>query len=308
MTLGKFVNPSSLELISKSLKNGDKVLVTGASGWVGKTTCYLLSELGVPFYPVATYGREIQIGNRKLQIYSMDDHQIKYFSPSIFVDAAYLTREFSNEMPISEYISKNREVTQKSIDLIRENGISQYIGFSSGVTLTTSIEENEPYSMVKRDFEKQIDSKMSELQTRYSVGRIWSISGGLVDKIDGFAFSDIVSQAIKGRIVLKSSKPVIRRYCLVDEMLAIAFANTEKNMKIFDTGGPLTEIHEFANMVSQIVGVNSIANSEIDHFEIPDTYFSSNRDWKYLTGLYGLKAFAIEEQIELVLRSLRERE
>jgi nucleoside-diphosphate-sugar epimerase len=59
------VSPGARGLAAQALGN-DRVLVTGASGWLGRTALDLLAPLGLPTLALASRARRIRVGDREM--------------------------------------------------------------------------------------------------------------------------------------------------------------------------------------------------------------------------------------------------
>jgi hypothetical protein len=184
--------------------------------------------------------------------------------------------------------------------------VRKYIGFSSGATKhlaghsSFSIEEN-PYAAQKRMYESKISEITANLQSDISVARVWSVTGSYCTKPQTFAFTDLIAQAKLGLIEIKAKHLVFRRYCALEDVLAIAMLPTAPGSNpIFDTGGDLIELGELAKRVVNLVNPNAEIRRQIDP-ELPsDDYYSDSEDWDGLLQSADLAKDSISEQVTRV--------
>lgn len=299
-----FLYGPALELLKKNLNGNERVVIRGASGWVGRTAATMLHSLNVPISLFASRSRLEKIGEKNFYVSSWNIDNAINFEPTHIIDAGYITREFTSGMYEKDYISMNKLMTDQTIDLMKKVKGIKLISFSSGVTRMPS-EKGKPYTLAKQRDEKIFEEFANKTGKQISNFRIWSITGGLVTKKRGFAFSELILQALEGEIKVRSNKPVYRRFCLVDEIIAFGFLQFENPYRLVDTGGDLVEIHDLALKIKEIV--NPEANLEFEKIELnaePDNYFSKNWDWDNLAKIMNYRVSSIEEQIKLVKESL----
>jgi hypothetical protein len=104
-----------------------------------------------------------------------------------------------------------------------------------------------------------------------------------------------------GVIEIKAKHLVYRRYCALEDVLAISMPPTAPGSNpIFNTGGDLVELGELARMVVDLVNPNAEVRRQVDLELPPDNYHSDNKDWESLVGLRLMREDAIREQIARV--------
>jgi nucleoside-diphosphate-sugar epimerase len=185
--------------------------------------------------------------------------------------------------------------------------VRKYVGFSSGATMhlagqaSFSLQEN-PYAAQKRLYESKISEIAESLGVDISVARVWSVTGSYVTKPDSFAFTDLISQAKLGQIDIRSNHLIYRRYCSVEDVLAIAMIpEVPGRNTVFDTGGELVELGELAKLIVEIVNPNAEILRQLDSTVRQDNYHSDNKDWGHLTGVAKLPEDTLRDQIARVL-------
>jgi hypothetical protein len=299
-----FLYIPSIELLKRNLTGKERVVVKGASGWVGRTATLMLDALNIPTLLFASKARNEQIGEKHFWISEWDLNDALDFAPTHIIDAGYLTREFALEMDEKDYLFQNRLLTDQTLTLMDRVDKIKLIGFSSGVTQISN-EQGKPYTLNKQRDELLFKDFALKKNKQISNFRIWSMAGGLVTKQRGFAFSEFILQALEGRISVLTNKMVYRRYCLTDEIISLAFTSFSQPYRLVDTGGQLIEIHDLAKKIQEIVNPHSIRICEkvISECE-PDIYISDGGTWESLANSVRYNLSSIEDQIKLVRDSL----
>lgn len=296
------IHPKVADTISKHASSDDRVLITGATGWLGRTAVQMFAEFGVQILCVASRAREFKIGNNIYMASAWDLNQITDFSPTYVIDAAYVTREFAAESNLEDYIDTNRLLIDRISELAEFKSIRRLLTFSSGAAKQFANRddskelEDDPYGYLKSEAENTISELFSNSGVEFSIPRVWSIAGCHVSKISGFAFSDLICQAQKGEMRINSLGQVYRRYCLAEEVILVSmFSDFAKN-RVFDTGGELIEIRELAGIIKdQSKGLSRVIAAEADGE--PNNYYSDNSDWQKACLSLGYEPASIREQI-----------
>jgi nucleoside-diphosphate-sugar epimerase len=306
------ISTDALRISKTYLQPIDPNLIIGATGWFGRTATALAQLIGTQVLLVASTTREFHIGRNSFVAYEWNERQIRDFHPTIVIDAAYITRDYVADFVVESYVQKNRELTNRLLSITDIQSIRKVITFSSGAAEVhrSNFHQNamsdDPYGFLKLEAEKIIQSELSSGTIDYAIVRAWSVSGALVTKINGFAFSDLVSQASNGAITVTAANRVYRRYCLVEESIAVGLSHNTQSDGILDTGGPLIEIRELAEMIKATLPFNiSLAESPVTR-EVDDKYFSNSENWDLACNKSGLEPSSISEQIVQLFNWLTE--
>jgi nucleoside-diphosphate-sugar epimerase len=282
------------------------VLVTGAAGWFGRTAIAMTKEVGLELLATGSKDQQIEIGGIDQLVQTQSLEIIFSFEPTVVIDTAFVTRERLPVLGYKTYVETNQKIIDQSLAIASLPSVRKYIGFSSGATMhlgghvSFSIEEN-PYAAQKRIYESKISEIATDLQSDISVARVWSVTGSYCTKPQAFAFTDLISQAKLGLIELKAKHLVYRRYCALEDVLAIAMLPTAPGSNpIFNTGGDLIEIGELAKIVVDLVNPNAEIRRQIDP-ELPlDDYHSDSKDWVELLQSADLVNDSISDQVTRV--------
>jgi nucleoside-diphosphate-sugar epimerase len=300
------IRAEALELFLGNLSSDDRVLVTGAGGWFGRTAVVMTREAGLHLLATGSKDQLIEIDGRTQAVNAQNLEIISAFEPTVVIDTAFVTRERLPILGHKTYTETNQKLIDQSLSIAALPSVRKYIGFSSGATMhlaghtSFSLEEN-PYAAQKRIYESRISEMAAELQSNISVARVWSVSGSFCTKPLSFAFTDLIARAKVGLIEIKAKHLVFRRYCAIEDVLALAMLpNPTVSNPIFDTGGDLIEIGDLAKLVVELVNSKAEIHRQIDLGLTSDDYRSDNSDWEKLVGAGLLSKDSIREQIARV--------
>jgi len=300
------LRPEAVRLFSESLGPEDKVLITGASGWFGKTAIALTKTTGVTYLATGSRPRVIEIDGNKEKVESHDLDLISAFQPTVVIDAAFLTRDKLSLIGAERYVKINRTLLELSIEIAGLDSVRKYVGFSSGAAVhlagqtSFNVSEN-PYAALKRDYEERVLRIGKTLKASISIPRVFSVTGAYVTKPNLFAFSNIILQAMSGEIEIQAKNRVFRRYAPVEDVIAVATSQKNQNAPIvFDTGGELLEIGELAKMASVAGGTGAEIFRTTNPKMPDDNYFSNGKDWTRVSAEQNLPQLGARQQVEML--------
>ena len=302
------VSASARALAAQALGN-DRVLVTGASGWLGRTALDLLAPLGLPTLALASRARTIRVDDHEVGCRVWDDRELAAFAPTVVLDCAFLTRDRVATTPLDEYVAANRILTDRLVYATRLPGVRLALTISSGAAiyphdaLDGRIGDN-PYGYLKREAECRLTQAADEAGVVPVVARAWSISGAHVQRAEGYALASMIRAADAGAIRITARRPVFRRYVLAEELIAVGIAEGSAGAATIDSGGELVEMAELAARVAAVVRPDAvISRDHVDPRE-PDRYHSDGQDWEQRCRKWGLASASLERQIEITTRGV----
>ena len=294
------------ELWLSNLRSSDRVLVTGAGGWFGRTAVAMTRKSDLELLPTGSKDQQIEIDGQSQALQAQDLEIIAAFKPTVVIDSAFVTRERLPILGHKTYIETNQKLIDQSLAIAALPSVRKYIGFSSGATMhlaghaSFSLEEN-PYAAQKRIYESKISEIASVLQSDISVARVWSVTGSYCTKPQTFAFTDLIAQAKLGLIEIKAKHLVYRRYCALEDVLALAMLpSAPGGNPIFNTGGDLIELGELAKIVVDHVNPNAEIRRQIDPQLTPDNYHSDSKEWGELVQSAKVTNDSISDQVTRV--------
>jgi nucleoside-diphosphate-sugar epimerase len=282
------------------------VLVTGAAGWFGRTAIAMTREAGLELLATGSKDQQIEIDGKSQAVQAQSLEVFSAFKPTVVIDTAFVTRERLPILGHKTYIETNQKLIDQSLEVAALPSVRKYIGFSSGATkhlaghTSFSLEEN-PYAAQKRIYESRISEIAANLQSDVSVARVWSVTGSYCTKPQTFAFTDLIAQAKLGLLEIKAKHLVYRRYCALEDVLALAMLpSAPGGSPIFNTGGDLIELGELAKIIVDLVNPNAEIRHQIDPQLTPDDYHSGSKDWGQLVQSAKFTNDSISDQITRV--------
>ncbi len=294
------------ELWLNNLRSDDRVLITGAAGWFGRTAIAMTREAGLELLATGSKDQQIEIDGKSQDVQTQSLDVISAFKPTVVIDTAFVTRERLPILGHKAYVETNQKLIDQSLEVAALPSVRKYIGFSSGATMhlaghnSFSLEEN-PYAAEKRIYESRISEIAANLQSDVSVARVWSVTGSYCTKPQAFAFTDLIAQAKLGLIEIKAKHLVYRRYCAIEDVLAIAMLPTGPgSIPIFNTGGDLIELGELAKIIVDLVNPSAEIRRQTDPNLPPDDYHSDSKDWGEFVQSAELARDSISEQVTRV--------
>lgn len=290
----------------------DRILITGASGWLGRTALDLLAPLNLPTMALASRARTIRAGDCEIECRVWDDRAVAAFAPTVVLDCAFLTRDRVAGMPLGDYVAANRILTDQLMHATRLAGVRLALTVSSGAAvhprdaLDGTIEDN-PYGYLKREAEHRLAQAAAESGAVPVVVRAWSISGAHMQKPQNYALGSMIQAAASGAIRIMARRPVFRRYVLADELLAVGIAEGGVGPATIDSGGELVEMGELAARIAAVVRPDAvISRGEVDPSD-PDRYHSDGQDWQRRCRSWELESASLDRQIEITARGVLSR-
>lgn len=304
----ELVSASARSLAAQALGN-DRILITGASGWLGRTALDLLAPLALPTLALASRNRTIRFGGREIECRVWDDREVAAFGPTVVLDCAFLTRGRLADMPLGEYIGTNRILIERLVQATKLPSVRLALTVSSGAAvhprdaLDGPIEDN-PYGYLKREAEYRLADAAAESGAVPVVARAWSISGAHVQKPQGYALGSMIRDADAGAIRIISRRPVFRRYVLAEELLAVGIAEGGVGPTTIDSGGELVEMAELAARITTLVRPGTVITRDQVDPRDPDRYHSDGQDWERRCQRWGLVSAPLDRQIEITARGV----
>ena len=307
------LNESAVEVFTKSFRGMNRVLVLGGTGWFGRTALAMLKHVDVETHIVASRPREFSLDGGILTAKSWDQSEIARFEPEMVLDFAYLTIGKAEEIGIDRFIQVNRELSAKLFFACRLPSVRKVLSVSSGASIRLPLAMRgqpaaEVYASGKRNIESRLKEIALEREISVSVARAWSVTGGHVQNPREYAFSAIILDGMEeGRIAVHADHLVYRRYLAVEDLLALAIAQSHLiGFTSFDSGGPLIELRALAQLVSAAIpGAQVVGKGKGLQVLEHDSYFADETIPKSQLVSSELDTLGLEAQIKNVIASFQ---
>jgi nucleoside-diphosphate-sugar epimerase len=262
---------------------------------------------------IGSKARSLTVNGRDYPIYEWSEHLVDKFEPDVVLDFAFLTRDFVGSVGRTKFVQVNTELQNRVLALTKRQSVKGLLTISSGAALSEGSHENpmkssDPYGAMKHGFEKQLDQARSQIDTFIVIARAWSLSGGFVGESESLALSSFARAALEsGQITIKADTLVYRRYCAVEDFLAVAlWGLMGEKFQSIDSGGDLVEMKDLALVVSRLAGNTTVKEEFSNRTQNPArAYCSDNLTWSKYSLDSGLSPLSLAQQVRNVLSATR---
>jgi len=310
------LNPLTLPAsIADALRHSHwRILVTGASGWLGQATLELLAQALGP----AWHQRVIAFGSREHRWALRDGTAVTQLpltalpslsaQPSLLLHFAYLTREKTAQMAEAEYIARNRALSQLAAEGGARVGVERAFVTSSGAVHAAIAAPEDPnpallYGKLKLEDEALFQQfAAANSHHRVFMTRLFNLSGPYINKLDSYALGSFIQQARKGQIAIRAAHPVIRSYTSAANLLAVAFGQllVEQGapyLCVETAGKQETEMGELAAAVRDTVAPDAVIQRTTLNASPVDRYVGDGTAYRRMLADYDIAEHSLQQQI-----------
>lgn len=299
----------------KSLRESNAmVLVTGASGWLGRALIEMLAAcLGA-----AISERVVLCGSRAGTLAlsngeALPVQPLAQALPSLagrefyLCHFAFLTKDRVSQMSEREYVTASRVLSTAVADIAASPGAKGVLLASSGAVYDYRSSSDRDgaanlYGMLKAEDEERFTRIAESSGIPLVMPRIFNVSGPYINKYDAYALSSIILDVLNGRSVrLRAERPVYRSYMHVADIheLCLRMLMAGGGLSMFDTRGEeALELGELAARACRVLGREDapierppLSTGEADRYlGDPDAIMKILRD-------YGYSPLSLDRQI-----------
>ena len=311
------------EHVAAQLRDGGcRLLVTGASGWLGQAALELLARALGP-----RWGDQVQcFGSASRTLSLRDGLQVVQRPlaematlprrPSILLHFAYLTREKVSGMSPHDYMATNRAITQQAAAAAERVGVDRVFLTSSGAVYAAleapaSTDPALLYGRLKLEDEALFERFAERIpHCRVMTARLFNLSGPYINKLGSYALASFIEQARRGsRIEIRADHPVIRSYTSAETLLGVAFggllAASGENHLRFDTAGEReVEVQELADTVRAVVAPAATVQRTAFSPDGADRYVGDGQLYRALAARLGVVEHDLPRQVRDTARYL----
>ena len=298
--------------LASQIPKGSRLVITGATGWLGRTLVGMLLGSKVDLFLVGSHERFEKFFGTSLKVNEFNLEVIRDFAPTAIFDFGFVTREYILDLGLERYLEVNTSLIERALRVFELPSVNLGLFTSSGAAVAPHFNENmayvdNPYGFLKRKTENLVGEASRKLNKRALVIRPWSLSGPLTEKTDSFAFSSFIHQSSQGKITVRSQREVFRRYISADDFLSVStsllFGHHDLTSP-FDSGGDLISAQALANSIADASSIPVQVDANVDPGLDADSYFSDNVVWLKACEVLGYVPETLEEQIQRNLRTL----
>lgn len=299
-------------------ENSSKVLITGATGWLGRETVARVLEGKLDgiskddLILASSNGRDLELDSLGVfptnALAKISDTKSKDAIDGL-VHLAFITKDKTAEYSFSDYVAKNIELISVACKIIERERPKWVVVVSSGAIIDRSTMEiennvaNNPYGFCKRIEEALISESARKVGANIVIGRLWGGTGLYMPIKRAYAISDFIESAKeKNAISINSGGEVKRRYCDAGDFMEVLVRAARKGeTTTIDSGGSIIEVGELAKLISTRMGEVPIIRSQTP---TPlDDYYPRGSEFEDLAKSVGVQLHGIGEQVLRTLKS-----
>jgi len=260
-----------------------KVLIFGASGWLGRMTLNYIKKNNLEYNTtlVASTRRVVKKDNVNFRFISPNDlKNIQNESYDYYLNFAFLTQEKLNVINEIEYSNIIDEIIKISRNFLSKNNIKKSLLISSGAVYWKNTPKENLYTI------KKLEQEDSFLQhnNNYIIGRLFGVLGSQYDLNSQYAFTSFIKAAKEEKQVkIESKVRVLRSYLYFENFLDLFFNDSFYNQTL-DIWDRVFDIYEIAQIVSEIYKAELIVDSTYFDSEKVNMYVSSNYEYQKKYG------------------------
>lgn len=292
------------------MSSGARIVITGASGWIGMATLDLLNAALEPHLldRVQCFGssrRSLALsGGTLIEQRALADIATLAPAPTIVLHFAFLTKDRAESMDDASYCEANRVLDRTLRDALDMIGAEAIFVASSGAAGRAGDPDASPamrlYGALKLEQEDMFACWAELRGKRAVIARIFNISGPHINKQDSYALAAFINDALAGRpISIRASHRVVRSFVAVRELMSLVFAmlfDGKREASRFDSGGEPMEMQEIAEAVASHFGTIPVRRPTLEPSN-GDHYIGDDRRYRALLAAHHIKPVPFERQV-----------
>jgi nucleoside-diphosphate-sugar epimerase len=244
------------------LSDEDKIVVNGASGWLGSNIAETLYAVrGSSFENnvllTASSDKVLKLrNNEEVNVHKWSKELLAQFAPTHVMQLAFKTRDHVKNLPLEEYLRLNLEIISSANWMISLPSVKGFLHTSSGAVCGQNTHDAhiDPYGFLKTLEELEFAKNCADLNRNYLGVRIWSTSGAYIKSGGLLAIESLISQAlVDNKISVESSRRTYRTYADANEILVASLIGLLIGRTgLYNSGGFEIEIGDLASIVADL--------------------------------------------------------
>lgn len=293
-----------MEALRRLVDDGARVVVTGATGWLGRVTVDLLTQVGVPLHAYAGRARDGVRALADLAAPPPGD------GPLLLCHYAFLTKDKVATVGHDAYVARNAAISARMLDWIACERPDGVFVTSSGAAAAGLPLEDDPYGALKRIDELAFAEAARRVGARLRVARVFNVAGPHITTPELYALGDLIARAQRGEpLLVRARGRVVRSFVAVEDLVTLALAELiapgRPEVLQFDTAGATVEMGELADAVRQALGRPDLPiERDPDPDASDDVYVGDGAIMQELLALHHITATPLAEQIRRTASSL----
>ena len=258
-----------------------KVVIYGATGWLGKSTINHLLNINkdVDLILIASKRKKLLFQNKKFDVLNPDDMKnIKNEEFDILFNYSFLTGNNVSKIKPKEYVAITDEIIENGNIFLENNNVKKALLSSSGAIYWADTKKENIYSSQKLKQERLFIEICENNNIEYSIARIFGLISNFYNVDYKYAFSSFIAQSQKNKIKkINSNIKVIRSYLVFDRLIDYFLKDP---INVFDAWNINLDIYELGKIISKITNSELIVN---------ENYFDSIQKDEYISKDYSFK-------------------
>lgn len=308
---------SSVQFNPSLLSSDFVIVVTGATGWIGRSALHELQSI----IPAASFNQKVlSFASRHARlistgygtasqivvpVYPLTDLPEMVWGKTIFVlHSAFLTPSSAKRFSPDEYVVLNRQITKlvhralgnakRARVVCLSSGVAATVDANSAAMLPTNCSRHD-YACLKREEELCLATVVPT-----QIFRIYALSGRFFGSQAPYALVEFVAAALQmNRIKIEAGYDIVRGYSNASEVASLAIhwlLSQSSPSRPLDAVSAVTTLVDLAADVSKLFGIQE-PESAIDASIPPDVYASDTFEYLARLKAAGISPLSLQGQI-----------
>ena len=294
------------------------LLLTGASGWFGRTALWEYEQEHGPealrrdVIPFASREQLVDFDSPHGPVKALPLEEITAVqNPRGLLHLAFLTRDKVEELGWRRYVEVNRAITAKVADVLRLWPTMPVVATSSGAAAALDGQEPDlegnPYATLKQEEEALLER---ESATRMAmVFRVYAATGRFMTRPEKFALGNFILQAIMtGTILISSPSKVFRGYVSSENLFQLIWKIIQDHhgcigFRSVAACSHVLEIGDVAKFVASHI-VSDIVRGESHFPESDQHYYYGSDEFVEIADAWHVRLDAYDTQVANTIAGL----
>jgi nucleoside-diphosphate-sugar epimerase len=280
----------------------DRIVVTGAGGWLGLASLEMLSGLlGADFHRrVVCFGaraRTLKLrGGVRIEQRPIAEMADLAPAPSLVLHLAFVTQGPAMTLDREGYVEANLRLSAMVLAALDRIGARAVFLASSGAVhgrdLGAGPQSKGLYGALKYIDEAVFADWAGRRGATAVIGRVFNLSGPYINRRSSYALSSMIGDALSGAPVrVRAETRVFRSYVAIEILMSVVLGLlTEPGVGVrrFETvGGRVVEMGDLARLVVKVLGAPGVDRAAFDPAAPADRYVGNGAVFAPLVRQYG---------------------
>lgn len=295
------------------------LVITGATGWVGRTALQqLIRQLTPSLIAQRVRLFASRAGSLRLEDTTYPVHPLQALPKlaaaeplSAVLHTAFLTRDRLNAVGLDAYVDTNRWITRQVAQALELSPAARAVVISSGAAsavahsagIDSGLLARDPYGVLKREEEILLADRAPSL-----VLRIYALSGCFIRDPHRFALGDFLLAALRReQICIQAPMPVLRGYGHAGDIAALAWrwllVGAEPVATPLATVSLNLDLLTLARRISDLYQLPPV-QAAVDPQAPPNRYVADPAPFHAALAAHGLQPTGLDQQLSDTMAGL----